>query len=627
MMPELVKTTFFRLKSNWLQVLAVHLCYTGLGFILFAPLLGALGQVLLKLSGKPALADMDLLYFALSPAGAFVLILLVAISIVVIAFELASLMAIGLADAGGKRAEVVASLMFSLRRVVPIFNFAGRLVVKLLITVAPFLAVAAVAAWFLISDHDINYYLAVQPPEFWAAAGAVGFIALAMTALLIYRLVCWSLALPLVLFADMAPARSFAASEKLTQFNRRTILGALFVWLIAAFLLGALVAGCMRLLAHWLVPLFLDSVSLLAALFGLLTAFWTVANVMATALIAGGLALLLAALVYRLSPDCRVFNLPLEQPSGAAFARKIRYRFAIGLVAAVGIAAFIGFGLLQKIQIIDDVQIIAHRGAAAEAPENTMASVRRAMVDGADWIEIDVQETADGEVVVIHDSDFMKLAKVDLRVWDATMEQLAEIDVGGWFAPEFSGERVPTLADVLAKVKGHSKLIVELKYYGHDQQLEQRVIELVEAAEMQNDTKIMSLEFAGIQKVRELRPDWKIGLLAARAIGDLTRLDADFLAVNMAMARPERIRTAHAAGKELFVWTVNDALSMSQLMSLGVDGIITDDPRLGREVLAARAELSTAERLLLHMAPWLGFEAPALSYESNDAEIEDIKID
>lgn len=257
------------------------------------------------------------------------------------------------------------------------------------------------------------------------------------------------------------------------------------------------------------------------------------------------------------------------------------------------------------------------------APENTMTSVRRAMVDGADWIEIDVQETADGEVVVIHDSDFMKLANVDLRVWDASMEQLAEIDVGGWFAPEFKGERVPTLAEVLAKVKGRSRLIIELKYYGHDQQLEQRVIDLVEAAGMQNDTMIMSLEFAGIQKVRELRPDWKIGLLAAQAIGDLTRLDVDFLAVNMAMARPERIRTAHAAEKELFVWTVNDALSMSQLMSLGVDGIITDDPRLGREVLAARAELSTVERLLLHMAPWLGFEAPALRSETNDAEIDD----
>lgn len=612
MMPEMVKTIFFRLKSNGLQVLAVHLCYTGLGVILFAPLLGALGQVLLKLSGKPALADMDLLYFALSPAGAFAFVLFIAITIVISAFELASLMAIGLADASGKRADVLTSLMFSLRRVIPIFKFAGRLVIKLLATVAPFLAVAALAAYFLITDHDINYYLAVQPLEFWAAAVAVGLIALAMVALVIYRLVSWSLALPLVLFADTAPAHSFAASENLTHFNRRTILGALFVWLVAAFLLGALVTACVQLLAHWLVPLFLDSVSLLAALFGLLTALWTIANVVITALIAGGLALLLAAFAYRLSPDCRVFSLSPGKQSGAAFANKIKYRFVIGLVAAIGSAAFIGYELLQDIQITDDVQIIAHRGAASVAPENTMASVRRAMVDGADWIEIDVQETADGEVVVIHDSDFMKLANVDLRVWDATMEQLAEIDVGGWFAPEFSGERVPLLSEVLAKVKGKSRLIIELKYYGHDQQLEQRVIDLVESAGMQNDTMIMSLEFAGIQKIRELRPDWKIGLLAAQAIGDLTRLDADFLAVNMAMARPERIRTAHAAGKELFVWTVNDALSMSQLMSLGVDGIITDDPRLGREVLEARAELSTVERLLLHMAPWLGFDAPAL---------------
>ena len=77
-----------------------------------------------------------------------------------------------------------------------------------------------------------------------------------------------------------------------------------------------------------------------------------------------------------------------------------------------------------------------------QAPENTLASIRQAIKDGADWIEIDVQETLDGEVVVIHDSDFMKLAGVDLRVWDGTLEQLREIDVGSWFGPEFSTERV-----------------------------------------------------------------------------------------------------------------------------------------------------------------------------------------
>jgi hypothetical protein len=96
--------------------------------------------------------------------------------------------------------------------------------------------------------------------------------------------------------------------------------------------------------------------------------------------------------------------------------------------------------------------------------------------------------------------------------------------------------------------------------------------------------------------------------------------------VNMALARPALVKATHAAGKELYVWTVNDALAMSQMMSLGVDGIITDEPALGREVLTARAELSSAQRLLLHMAPLFGVDAPSLSIESNDAEFDDENI-
>lgn len=157
------------------------------------------------------------------------------------------------------------------------------------------------------------------------------------------------------------------------------------------------------------------------------------------------------------------------------------------------------------------------------------------------------------------------------------------------------------------------------------------MIDLIEAAGMQDDTMIMSLKYAGVRKVHALRPNWKVGLLSARAIGNLTQLDADFLAISLALARPNLVRAAHAAGKEVFVWTVNDALSMSQMMSLGVDGIITDEPLLGREVLVARAELSSVERLLLHMAPLFGFDAPSLSIEANDAnadaDTDDAKIE
>ena len=126
------------------------------------------------------------------------------------------------------------------------------------------------------------------------------------------------------------------------------------------------------------------------------------------------------------------------------------------------IALATGAIALQSVRLEDDVEIMAHRGSSWAAPENTMAAFRQAIADGADWIELDVQETADGAVVVLHDSDFMKLAGNKLKIWDATMDDLKDIDIGSRFAPEFKDERVPTLGEVLDECKGKIQVNIEL---------------------------------------------------------------------------------------------------------------------------------------------------------------------
>ncbi|RLA41366.1 MAG: glycerophosphodiester phosphodiesterase, partial [Gammaproteobacteria bacterium] len=164
---------------------------------------------------------------------------------------------------------------------------------------------------------------------------------------------------------------------------------------------------------------------------------------------------------------------------------------------------------------------------------------------------------------------------------------------------------------------GRAKVVIELKYYGHDNQLEQRVIDIIEQTGMVDEIAIMSLKYEGIQKVRALRPQWNIGLLSATAIGDLSRLDTDFLAVAMGMASPGFIKRAHQAGRKVFVWTVNDRISMSRMISLGVDGIITDEPELARQVLAERADMNTVERLLIHTAQLFGEPYVPKQYRDN----------
>ena len=227
----------------------------------------------------------------------------------------------------------------------------------------------------------------------------------------------------------------------------------------------------------------------------------------------------------------------------------IERRCSLGLAALV-VAGLVGGGrALEGIRATDRVEVIAHRGAAAARPENTMAAIERGIEDGADWIEIDVQETADGEVVVFHDSDFMRLAHVDRKIWEVTAAELRGIDLGSWFDPAYAGERAPTLRDVLAAARGRAKVVIELKYYGHDQDLEARVAALVDEFGMADQVALMSLSYPAIQKARAMRPDLRNGVLAATAVGDLAGLETDFLAVNVGLATPKLIRSAHAAGR------------------------------------------------------------------------------
>jgi len=282
---------------------------------------------------------------------------------------------------------------------------------------------------------------------------------------------------------------------------------------------------------------------------------------------------------------------------------------AVGPVLAVLAAGWAASVLMQATWADRPVLVIAHRGASADAPENTLAAFERAGAQGADFVELDVQETSDDVVVVAHDSDLMKVGRSPLRIWDASAEQLRAVDIGSSFAPEFADQRVPTLAEALELCKRGPRMIIELKDYGRSRRLEERVVELVEAAGMQDRIVTMSLSRPMVEQMKRLRPGWTAGLLAAKSLGSLSRLPVDFLAVESSMATRSFVRTAHAAGKPVYVWTVNDPNRMIRMIGLGVDGLITDRPALAREVVAQFERMSHAERLFLFVMTRLGASA------------------
>lgn len=565
---------------------------------LIAPGVAFAVDLAVSLSDQSALTDQDIAMFILSPAG-------FAAAVIVLGLFLLAEVFVFSVMAGSMRMEEndpwragSAALRLVLSRLPALFSFAVRFILRVLILALPFLAVAGLIAWWTLTEYDINYYLTFHPPAFQVAVVLIGLVVLALAWVLIRRLSGWALSLHLVLFEGMAPADAFSESARRMDGWRRQVKIELALWLVLRLVIAGLIASVAGVFFN-LVPLEQGTNLKLALTLSLLGAgVWSLAVLVLAATALGALAFLLDEFF-----EPRTGDIPHPEPGN------LRVPVLVTVGAAV-VALLVGIwfsqDLLDEISAPDHADVIGHRGAAALRPENTMASVLKAIEDGADWVEIDVQESADGEVIVAHDSDFMKLGGVNLKVWDATMEDVAQIDIGGWFGPEYANQRTPTLREVLEAAKGKSKVIIELKYYGHDVDLENRVAAIVEEFGMQQDIATMSLKYPAVQKMKSLRPDWRAGVLAATAVGDLSGLEGDFLAVNAGMVTPGLIRSVHDSGKDIYVWTVNDPLQMSSMASMGVDGLITDRPAMAREVLRVRSEMGPGERLLLWLAATFG---------------------
>jgi glycerophosphoryl diester phosphodiesterase len=597
------------LRRLWKDLILTDLTYKLIAFVILIPAIGIVFRVLIAASGNAILADQDILYFFLGPVGWICLVVVGGLWLGIIVLEQAALLGIVAAASQQKRMGLMRALRFAAANSRSVVLVAARLVIYTLLLTAPFLVVAGLLYRKLLTKFDINYYLKEWPGEFQLAV-ALGVVLVAVLAsLLLWFAASWLFALPLVLFEGASHSDALRISRERATGHRRRLLLWIGGWVLLMTVLSTLTTTLILFLGRLCVPHATGSLWLLMAAVGSTLLLWAgvglAVNLLSTIVFAAMLFHLYRQLASHGSVDLSRLNVTdaVTDEAGLLLTRR---RLSGFVAASVIVAIGIGMFLIRSVRLEDKTVIMAHRGSSTVAPENTMAAIKQAIADGADWVEIDVQETADGDVVVTHDSDFMKQAGVALKIWNATRAELKEIDIGTWFDPTFKDERVPTLHEVLTECKGKIRVNIELKYYGHDDKLEQRVVEIVEALDMASNVVVMSLKTDAVRKMKALRPTWKVGQLMSVSAGDLQNIEADFVAVNASFADRRFVRSVHNIGKEVYVWTVNDAPSMSAMISRGVDGLITDKPALARSVLELRAALSPAERVLLELAGILG---------------------
>jgi len=244
------------------------------------------------------------------------------------------------------------------------------------------------------------------------------------------------------------------------------------------------------------------------------------------------------------------------------------------------------------------VEIIGHRGASYDAPENTLASMKLAWEQDADAIELDLWLSKDGKLVVIHDSDTKRFGGSTNKVATQTWEELQRFDVGGWKSAKFKGERIPTLESILSTIPKGKRAVLEIKC---GPEILPEFVRVVRASERRPaELAVISFNFETLRQSKMKLPevehyflsDYKTNATTGR-LPELAPLiaqakSAKFDGLNLQFKWPidkAFVGKVKGAGLKLVVWTVNDATVARRLVDAGVDGITTDRPAWLREQL------------------------------------------
>ncbi|MET8568579.1 glycerophosphodiester phosphodiesterase family protein [Streptomyces sp. NPDC004783] len=260
----------------------------------------------------------------------------------------------------------------------------------------------------------------------------------------------------------------------------------------------------------------------------------------------------------------------------------------------------------------DAPTVVAHRGASAYAPENTLAAVDKAAELGIRWVENDVQRTKDGELVVIHDDSLQRTTDVEevfpdrapWKVKDFTATEIARLDAGSWFGPEYAGARVPTLEQYLHRVdRHHQKLLLELKSPAQYPGIERETLKVL-ANEGWLDRRhvagrliVQSFDADSIRTVHSLKPALKTGFLGTPAVSDLPEYAKFTDQINPSygslsanyVSSVHALKGAHGRPLEVFTWTVDNPDVAKRVAGYGVDGVITNKPDVVRDAVEAAA--------------------------------------
>jgi glycerophosphoryl diester phosphodiesterase len=604
----------------WKGLVAYELLFSFGATLMLGPLLLALSYKLLGLLDSEAddfsvLTNEDLLWFLLSPQGLLAIGLVGSITVGLLFLEYAGLILLAGGALRGAMVSIRSVVMTIVRATPSLFVMAAAQTVLLMVAAIPFLGLAALTYWLLLSSADINFYLAERPPKFWVAVTIGCALAAGYLCTVVWVLVRWAFAIPVCVLEGEGGIAALRASVARTRGRRWRLTVGIAGWEV---LKHAALAVQLFTLDHENRIALMHSdegLGLMVAKTLALLLLDAVAIEMQLAFFAIGLAGFIAyeyeqsrravgaadVATTSTTPTSVVRN---SQQTGPGRRIATMCLFLLGPTVALGSAILLEREFMAG-EFLDrrGAQVTAHRAGPRPAPENSFAALALGLAAGADVVELDVQLTADGQVVLMHDRDLRRMTGDARDLADVTLADLADLRLRAGDQP--TEERTPTLAQFIAACDDRIRLNIELKDFGRSEGLAMAVLDALREHNFTERAVVTSFPLAPLAELRAAEPQLPVGVILSAKRGDVTRLPVNLLSVNHRLVNGDLVRRAHRQGQQVYVWTVNDRELALRLLDIGCDNLITSDPALMREIVDWHAGLSDVSRMLLRLRRWM----------------------
>ncbi len=584
-MKDLLLGSLLDFRRSYKKYISFGLVYLLLTSYVFVPLLSYLFNRLLIMTGSSVLLNRDIFRILLSYRGVISLLIICSVAVVMIYIELGTLIILSQQKYHRKEIFVTDAVITTLRSVPRLIGFGMVHLILLLLIMIPLieLPVTPTLAWGL----DIPPILMDNIRESIFSRIIYWFLIIGM----IYLALRWIFTLHFILLERQHTFQAVRSSVTLTRKSSiktlvKLILLNLFTFGIGFGMLTAvsyipIMAGFqINYLINAYIVTFTGFIALMLTLM-----LMPINMIFLTRLYYQNISLKEIPAQDHLKIISSQFLKKIEMVIQRMFRRR-RTLLATILFINLAVSFYVGYSLNTNLMYIGrPVLIAAHRGDTIHAPENSLSAIRSALESGADVIEFDVQLTADGIVVLHHDMTLSRMAGVSNRVNELTYEELMELEIGSAFSGEYAGERIPTLIEAIHLIDGEAEALIDVKVYGDAALLAQRIVMALTDTNTVETSYVQSFDNGLLREIRNLNPEVRTGQIMYYALGNLADLDVDFYTIQKGMLNRHLVREARRIDRGVWVWTVNTEEEIKEALQYDIDGIITSDVTMAREII------------------------------------------